>query len=34
MSTDPQAYYPNTGAASHQPTNNYYMPNNGMEQRK
>jgi hypothetical protein len=33
MSSDPQSYYQNQGAASHQQANTYYMPNN-MEQRK
>jgi hypothetical protein len=33
MSTDPQ-YYSNTGAATHPPTNNYYIQNNGMDSRK
>ncbi len=31
MSTDPQSYYNSAAAASHQPQNNYYIPNNGME---
>jgi hypothetical protein len=34
MSTDPQAFYSNAAAASHQQQNTYYIQNNGMEQRK
>jgi hypothetical protein len=31
MSTDPQSFYPNSGTAPHQPTTNYYLPNNAMD---
>ncbi len=34
MSTDPQSFYPNSGTAPHQPTTNYYLPNNAMDSRK